>query len=76
MAGAPLRNRVELIEALINNDAVVDGSPGCKSSPLVVAMEMEDFKTVTLLHECGADVSSLLSAEHLKSKVSTGVQSL
>ena len=58
-----------LVSTLLELGAHVDGLPLCEKSPLLVALETEQFGIANELIEAGADVTCALNQPHLQTKV-------
>ena len=54
-----VQDRDKLIAVLLDHGALPNGPLGCKTPPLSVAMEMEDYAIACMLLKHGADASAI-----------------
>lgn len=59
VVASSVKDRNKLIAVLLDHGALPNGLHGCKTSPLSVAMEMEDYAIAHMLLKQGADPSAI-----------------
>ena len=69
VVASKVSDKTNLISALLMNGACVRGLPESEKPPLLVALEMEDYSTATVLLDQGADILCASQVSHLQTKV-------